>query len=842
MDLQTASRRIKELTREINQHDYNYYVLAQPRISDYEYDMLMKELTDLEQEFPQLADPASPTQRVGGQVTKKFPVVKHKYSMLSLGNTYSREELTEFDNRVRKGLEEPYEYACELKFDGVAIGLTYENKRLVRAVTRGDGVQGDDVTPNVKTIKSIPLRIDHDEAPAEFEVRAEIYMPHQSFLDLNKQKHERNETPFANPRNAAAGSLKLQDSALVAKRQLDCFIYSILGPDLEFTAHYQSLQTIRKWGFRVNDLMKKCSDIHEVFAFIEYCETQRQQLPFDIDGVVIKVNDTRQQEKLGYTAKSPRWAIAYKFKAERVKTLLLDVTYQVGRTGAVTPVAELQPVGVSGSIVKRASLHNEDFIRKLDLRKGDTVSVEKGGEVIPKVIEVDFSLRPDHAQPIQFAEYCPECNTRLKRQQGEAAHYCPNSEHCPPQIKGKLEHFTSRGAMDIDSLGEEKISILHDKGYVKDVSDFYTLQDKKQALIGLENVIRENDSGYIPLHRVFYALKFGITNMTLDFARKLEQEAGSVDHLYNQEPSDFQELFNKEKKNFEGFQRFMQQNKFEDNRLSLLAEHETEGHVSLRSLFNYLGMDQLPRDFKEAFFAEYNSIYKILKIKSEDLQSFSNPSAATSMLKFISNPGIHDTLVKLNDSKVMSWGEKTVNNILEGVERSKEKPFSKVLYALGLPGVGEVMADTLTNEFRNLDALTKADKEDLITINGIGETLANNIVEYFADSRHQDILRKLKDHGLNFTATGTPSAPESNTLQGATMIATGKLNHFTRESIIEAVKNHGGKYVSSVSSNLDYIIVGEDPGKSKIDKARKLNLKTITEEEFLRMIDNKKQD
>lgn len=837
MDLQTATSRVKELTRLIREHDYKYYVLAQPTISDYEYDMMMEELMALEKRFPQLSDPSSPSQRVGGEVTRKFPVVQHRYPMLSLGNTYSRQELEEFDKRVQKGLDQaPYEYVCELKFDGVAIGLSYENSRLSRAVTRGDGIQGDEVTTNVKTIKSIPLMLTHEQIPGQFEVRAEIFMPHSSFLQLNKERNQRGEVPFANPRNAAAGSLKLQDSAVTAKRNLDCFIYGLLGENIHFNTHEESLLAAKKWGFRVCDIWKKCKDLPEVFAFIESVEKKRNQLPFDIDGVVVKVNDYNQQKKLGFTAKSPRWAIAFKFKASREKTLLLDVTYQVGRTGSVTPVAELQPVAVAGSMVKRASLHNEDFIRKLDIRRGDTVYIEKGGEVIPKVLEVDLSLRPAQSEEIHFAQNCPDCSTPLVRREGEAAYFCPNSKNCPPQIKGKLEHFTSRAAMDIDTLGEEKISLLYDKQFIRDIGDFYSLKTKKDQLLGLENVYQLNDSGYVPLSRVIYALKFGIQGMTFDFAQKLEQKAGSVQHLYSQDTEDLKELFQKEGKNFDGFLRFLQLDKFEDNRLSLLAKDEMEGYVSLRSVFDYLGFASPPEGYKKQFFSTYTSIYSILKLTRHDLDDFADRQASDFLISHLNKQGIRDILRKMNDSRIVSWGEKTVANILDGIEQSKNKPFAKVLYAIGIPGVGEVMAETLANEFGSLENLMQASPENLMAINGIGDTLAANIRDYFADANHQIILNKLRHHGLQLKGEAPRLVLKSNALEGRSFIATGKLNHFTRDSIIEEVKKHGGKYVSSVSPSLNYIIAGNDPGKSKIDKAKKLKLPIISEEEFLKMI------
>ncbi|MEE4176246.1 MAG: NAD-dependent DNA ligase LigA [Bacteroides sp.] len=558
MNLQQARERVSELTSLLNDHNYRYYVQAQPSISDYEYDMLMEELIKLETSFPELIDPNSPSQRVGGAVTKKFPVVRHKYPMMSLGNTYSKEELKEFDNRIRKIINDEFEYVCELKFDGVAIGITYQNGILLRAVTRGDGIQGDEVTTNIKTIRSLPLTIAKEGIPAEFEVRGEVFLPHKSFLKLNKEKEINEEEPFANPRNAAAGSLKMQNSALVSKRGLDCFIYGLFSDKLVFSTHFESLQVLKDWGFKISEFIKKCKNLEEVFLFIETMEQLRPELPFDIDGVVIKVNDYRQQEQLGYTAKSPRWAIAYKFKAERVATRLLDVIYQVGRTGAVTPVAVLKPVTVAGTTVKRASLYNADRMAELDLHKLDEVYVEKGGDIIPKIVGVNEAVRPANAHKIEFATHCPECGTKLERMEGEAIHYCPNSEHCPPQLLGKIEHFISRRAMDVETLGQGRIEILMSYNLVRNVADLFDL--KYDQLLGLEKTITDpltqktkkisfrektvgnilsaiENSKKVPFERVLFALGIRLLGETM--ARKLARHFGNIDNLMN---ASFEEL------------------------------------------------------------------------------------------------------------------------------------------------------------------------------------------------------------------------------------------------------------------------------------------------------------
>ena len=558
MERAQAQKRIEILTQQLNEYNYRYYVLDNPTVSNYEFDQLLKELESLEKQFPDLASKDSPTQRVGGQITKKFNTVKHKYPMLSLGNTYSKEELQDFDARIRKSINDDFDYVCELKFDGVAIGLTYRNGSLVQAVTRGDGVQGDEVTSNVKTIRSIPLRIYAGNLPLEFEVRAEIILPHKSFIRLNEEKQENNEPLFANPRNAASGSLKLQDSSLVAKRNLDCYVYGLMGDNLPFQSHFENLEKAKKWGFKVADLTQKCSDIDEVMKFIEKVEKQRSSLPYDIDGIVIKVNNYSQQEQLGFTSKFPRWAISYKYKAEQGVTRLLDVTYQVGRTGAITPVAILEPVLVAGTTVKRASLYNADKMDELDLHYNDTVHIEKGGEIIPKIVDVNTELRQINSKKILFAAQCPECNSKLIRNEGEAAHYCPNSESCPPQIQGKIEHFISRRAMNIEGLGEGRIEVLIQNNLISDIADLYDL--KYEQLLGLEKVITDeitgkhkkisfrektvdnilnaiNSSHNIPFERVLYAL--GIRYLGETVAKKLARHFGSIDKIRN---SVFEEL------------------------------------------------------------------------------------------------------------------------------------------------------------------------------------------------------------------------------------------------------------------------------------------------------------
>jgi DNA ligase (NAD+) len=680
MDYKTAKIKIQELTDQLNDHNYRYYIQAKPVVSDYDFDMLLEELTRLEKEFPELALPDSPTKRVGGEITKEFKQVRHVYPMLSLSNTYSEEEIREFDNRIKKTIENPVEYICELKYDGVSISLTYINGSLVRAVTRGDGVQGDDVTTNVKTIKSIPLKLRGDY-PEEFEIRGEIFIPKSEFLKLNAERVENGEEPFANPRNSAAGSIKMQDSAEVAKRPLDCLLYFLLGNDLPFSNHYDNLMKAKEWGFSVPIYIAKCRNIEDIMSFIHEWDKGRESLPFEIDGVVIKVNDDAQQEELGFTAKSPRWAIAYKFKAERVSTRLNRITYQVGRTGAITPVANLEPVQLAGTIVKRATLHNADVIETLGVREGDMVFVEKGGEIIPKIIGVDETMRDVNSKKLKFIEICPECRTKLVRNEGEAAWYCPNEEGCPPQIKGRIEHFISRNAMNIDSLGEGKVEMLFDNGLIKDPSDLYYLSFDQ--LLGLEKVFEATDE-------------------------------------------------KKEKK--------------------------------------------------------------------------------------------------------LSFKEKTVTNILNGIEASKEIPFDRVLYAVGIRFVGQTVARKLAVHYRNIEALKWVTFENLILVDEIGEKIAGSVLQFFSREKNLAIIERLKNKGVQFELKHV-SEPLSDKLKGKTIVASGKLERYSREEIKEVIERHGGKAASSVSSKTDFLLAGENIGPNKLEKARELKVPIITEAEFLKMIE-----
>ena len=681
MDISSIKARINQLTQEINLHNYNYYSLSSPSISDYDFDLLLEELVRLEGLHPELALPDSPTKRVGGEITKNFKQIVHKNPMLSLSNTYSEAEVTDFDQRVRKLLQgEAFEYVCELKYDGLAIGLTYVKGVLPHAVTRGDGVQGDDVTANVRTIKSIPIRLFGNDFPDEFEIRGEIIMPRSEFRRLNEERADIGDLPFANPRNAASGSIKMQDSAEVAKRALDCYLYHIIGAKLPFEGHYENMVKARQWGFKVPMYIAKCTTVDAIFEFIDEWNSARETLPFDIDGIVIKVNSFAQQQQLAFTAKSPRWAIAYKFKAQRVSTKLLSIDYQVGRTGAVTPVANLEPIQLGGTTVKRASLHNADQIARLDIRVGDTVFVEKGGEIIPKIVDVDVSFRPPQSEPLHFITHCPECATLLVRKEGEAIHYCPNENGCPPQTKGKIEHFIHRKAMNIDSLGEGKVEILFDNGLLKNVADIYDLTYEK--IIGLEK------------------------------------------------------------------------------------EHTTE-----------------------------NS----------------------------------------DKTRVVKFREKTVENILKGIEDSKQVPFERVLFALGIRYVGETIAKKLAVHFKNSDEIQKATFDELKEAEEIGETIAESVLQYFGNSENVAIIARLKEKGLQFSINQAAVTQVSDALQGKSFVVSGVFSK-SRDEIKHLIELHGGKNVGSISAKTHFVLAGDNMGPEKKKKAQQLNVPIISEDEFFEMI------
>lgn len=660
---------IQNLRKKLNEHNYNYYVLDNPTISDYEFDQKLKELQLLENQHPEYYDANSPSVRVGGEITKNFPTVTHEFRMYSLDNSYSKEELEEWEKRILKNLgENNVSFVCELKYDGASIDLTYEKGILVQALTRGDGIQGDNITTNVKTIKSIPLVLKGNDFPERFHIRGEIIILKEGFEKMNAERIAEGEDPFMNPRNTASGSLKLQDSSEVAKRPLDCLLYYLVGDSLPISTQFEGLEKAREWGFKVPSQSQVCHNTQEVMDFINYWNKHRHELPYETDGVVIKVNNLQQQQELGYTAKSPRWAIAYKFKAEQVTTKLSSISYQVGRTGAITPVANLEPVLLAGTVVRRASLHNADQIAKLDLHIGDSVFVEKGGEIIPKIVGVNIDERLENSAPISYITHCPECETKLIRNEGEAQHYCPNSYGCPPQITGKIQHFISRKAMDIEGIGQETVELMFRSGLIKNYADLYELQ--------------------------------------------------------------------------------------------------------------------------------------------------------------------------LNEiSKLERMGERSAENIIIGVNKSKQVPFERVLFALGIRFVGETVAKKLARTFLSIDNLQKATFEELLQIDEIGERIAQSVIEFFADEQNQKIIERLKSYGLQ-TQIIRNENEHSDKLKGITFVVSGVFEKFSREQLKNMMENNGAKVASSISSKTNYIVAGENMGPSKLEKAQKLNIPIISELDFEKMLEN----
>ena len=661
--------KMEALVKELNQHSYNYYVLAMPTIADYEFDQKLAALDKLEKEHPEFADPNSPTLKVGGDITKNFTTVPHRWPMLSLGNTYNEQDLRDFDDRVRKTIGDQFQYVCELKFDGLSISLTYEDSKLVRAVTRGDGSKGDDVTTNIKTIRNVPHQLKNKAVPPLFEIRGEIFMHRAAFDRLNKEREELGEVQYANPRNFAAGTVKMQDSKEVAKRPLDCFLYSLNTDKNYFKTHWESLENLKEWGFNVCEHTKLSSSMDEVLAFVKYWEEARFKLSYEIDGIVIKVNSYAQQQELGFTAKSPRWAISYKYKAQEVETILEKVTYQVGRTGAVTPVANLKPVQLAGTTVKRATLHNANEIERLDLHEGDSVFVEKGGEIIPKIINVNLAKRKEGAVKVNYPTLCPECNTSLIRKDGEVAFYCPNDEACPPQIVGKMQHFIGRKAMNIDGLGDETIETFYQRGLVAHISDLYTLHEKSDQL------------------------------KTLD-----------------------------------------------------------------------------------------------------------------------------------------RFGERSIENMLKGIEQSKQMPFEKVLFGLGIRYVGETVARKLAVGTKNIDKLTNASLEELVAIDEIGQRIAESIIEYFGKPEHLQQIELLKAYGLQFEVIEKEITLESDKLTGKTFVISGVFENYSREELKEIIENNGGKILSGISAKLNYLVAGDNMGPSKLEKANKLNVPLISVDDLLELL------
>ena len=655
---------IQVLREELNQHNYNYYVLDNATISDYDFDIKLKQLQDLEEKNPEFFDENSPTQRVGGTVTKNFKTIAHQYRMYSLDNSYSKEDLLDWENRIQRVLGNvKLEYTCELKYDGASISITYENGKLVQALTRGDGFQGDEVTNNIKTIKSIPLQL-KGNYPDKFDIRGEIILPLKGFEKMNQDLIEIGETPYSNPRNTASGSLKLQDSAEVAKRPLECLLYSVTSNNLPFSSQIEGLESARNWGFKVPVEAKVVDSMHDVFEFIDYWDVHRHKLPYETDGVVIKVNSFQHQQELGYTAKSPRWAIAYKFKSEQVSTKLKSISYQVGRTGAITPVANLEPVQLAGTIVKRASLHNADQIEKLDIRINDTVFVEKGGEIIPKIIAVDLEQRPENSVKTVYITHCPECETELVRTEGEANHYCPNFYGCPPQIIGRIQHYISRKAMDIEGLGGETVALLFKNGLVHNYADLYEL--KISDILHLERM-----------------------------------------------------------------------------------------------------------------------------------------------------------------------AQKSAENLVNGVEKSKEIPFESVLFALGIRFVGETVAKKLAKHYKNIDALSKASLMELILVDEIGERIARSVIEFFENEENQKIIERLKSYGVQFEIIEKINPNATEKFIGKTFVVSGVFAQFSRDELKKTIEDNGGKVGSSISAKTDFVVAGDNMGPAKLEKANKLNIPILSEEDFI---------
>lgn len=810
-----AAARIAQLSKEINHHNQLYYQESRIEISDYEFDQLLEELVKLELEFPDLLLPDSPSQRVGGAITKEFKTVEHSSRMLSLGNTYSKEELIAFDERVVKGLGHAnYEYFCEMKFDGVAISLVYENGKLIRAVTRGDGTKGDEVTANVRTIRNIPLTVTGRNIPEKFEVRGEIFLPLKEFLKINTEKEAAGDQLLANPRNAASGTLKMQDSSVVAKRRLNCYFYQLLGEEIGVNTHDEAIHLIESWGFNVSPTYKKVRGIDEVLEYIEEWREKRFTLPLDTDGIVLKINDYDQREELGFTAKIPRWAIAYKYKAESAETELLSITYQVGRTGAITPVANLAPVSLAGTTVKRASLHNANEIERLGIHEGDFVAVEKGGEIIPKITAVNTERRRPGTLPIRYIDRCPECNTELIRKDGEAKHYCPNAAACPPQVLGRIEHFVSKRAMDIDSLGTERIRALIDQGFIRNYADIFDLEPKQAELLGLEmsqDQYEREVSGllYISLEKALFAL-----TETISF-KQIQDFLTEFSHLPLREKlREFQAQIRIWKKKVPA----------NVGMVEYLLEHLSR-HADLTKLEDYVPV------------AVVLEIFLGRRIEFEQILEASKKHGTVHMILLDLNLELPAELSeRIKKLKANTFQEGVISNMLEGIKASKAQPFEKVLFALGIRNIGENTAQLLAKHFGSIEKLQAATAEQLLEINGVGETLVFSMQEFFAQAENLEIINRLKAHGLKFEIEQGESKQLGNALTGKRILASGKLQNFKRDEIVDFVQAHGGQYISSVSKNLDFIIEGEEMGPSKKEKAQKLGVPLISEEEFLRMV------
>ena len=828
--MESEKDRILSLRKLLEYHNYKYYIENSPEISDIEFDQLMHELEKLEALHPELYDPNSPTLRVGQDINQEFTQVFHKYPMLSLGNTYSEQELRDFDQRVRKVTGDGVQYVCELKYDGTSISLTYVHGALTQAVTRGDGVKGDDVTANVRTIRTIPLQL-HGDYPPEFEIRGEILMPFSVFNHLNQEKAEAGEPLFANPRNAAAGTLKLQNSAQVAKRHLDCFLYYIPGDVTPADTHYGNLMKAKEWGFHMPPYIGLCNSMDEVWEFIDRWDKGRADLPVPIDGIVVKVNSIEQQHLLGYTAKSPRWAIAYKFKAERMETPLMSVVYQVGRTGSVTPVANLEPVHIAGTTVKRASLHNADIIAELDLHEHDVVYVEKGGEIIPKIVGVDAARRQPGAEPVRFITHCPECGTELVRVEGEANHYCPNEEHCPPQIAGKIEHFVSRRAMNIEGMGEETIDLLLSKRIIRDVADIYLLPEKREELIGLEKIVYPEsfEMTSIPLAKVIYGFEIGMKNIS---ARVAEAIAGYYNNLEAYSRATKEELLGLVG-DANAVNRILEYFRAPFNpMLDRLKEAGEVENIPLDYVVYALHIPGIDWHKADLLAARFDYIYELsvaAPVEIAEVEGIGETEAEAVAAFFRKN----DKLVrKLNTLNVYRMQEKSVDNLIAGIEKSKSAGFPAFLNALGIRYIGETASRNLAKSFRSMQNLMEADYEQLKEVEDIGEQMANSILKYFGKEENRVLVKRLLEYGVE--AEMREKEGESDRLAGQTFVITGTLSR-PREYFKEQILSAGGKVSDSVSAKTTCLLAGENAG-SKLKKAEKLGTKIISEEEFNQLL------
>lgn len=822
--------RILELRKQLEYHNYKYYVENMPEISDLEFDRLMHELERLETEHPEWHDPNSPTMRVGRDINEEFTQVAHKYPMLSLGNTYSEEELRDFDQRVRKGVGGEVQYVCELKYDGTSISLTYVDGALTQAVTRGDGVKGDDVTANVRTIRTIPLRL-HGDYPPEFEIRGEILMPFSVFNMLNQERAEAGEPLFANPRNAAAGTLKLQNSAMVAKRQLYCFLYYLPGEETPADTHYGNLMKAGEWGFHMPPYIGLCDSMDEVWAFIRKWDKERADLPVPIDGIVVKVNDIGQQHLLGYTAKSPRWAIAYKFKAERVETPLTSVVYQVGRTGSITPVANLEPVHIAGTTVKRASLHNADIIASLDLHEHDTVYVEKGGEIIPKIVGVDEAKRQPGARVVEFITHCPECGTELMRVEGEANHYCPNEEHCPPQIAGKIEHFVSRKAMDIEGMGEETIDLLLSKKIIGNVADIYLLPARRNELVGLEKIVYPEsfEITSIPLAKVIYGFEIGAKNISSRMAADIAARFGTLEAYSCASAGELREVAGDENT----VNRMLDYFRTPFNQIiERLKEAGEVQNIPLDYVVYALNIPGVGWQEAELLAARFDYIYELSVADAPEIAMIDGitEQVAGEIAAFFRK---NEKLVrKLNTLNVYRMQEKSVDNLVAGIENSKSAGLPALLNALGIRYIGETASRNLAKTFRTMRNLMEADYEQFKEVEDVGEQMANSLVKYFSKEENRQLVMRMAACGVEMEMKETEG--ESDKLENKTFVITGTLTR-PREHFKELILNAGGKVSDSVSVKTTYLLAGENAG-SKLKKAEKLGTKILSETEFYQLI------